>query len=456
MEGRPGRLRGAPAEMCPFCGGVNRLQSPKAGGARAAGARASPRLPGPPPPLPARRARPDRPPTTRSSACGRSLHGSWRPSASSPSIRWAFARSRQLLRSRSSPCAPLTTRPLRKATAINLRRCGGPVNQQREAPPCRLFYFDLPAPPRTPRPTHSQPPKPPTPGHRPPRSSCTASARRCKGWSRARGSGWPRGCHPQRCARAREATRPAVPLGSIRPRRPAPPCANPLLGVASPAAGAPGLGVTAVPSPAALPHTPVHPVASAGASSYRPLSPGTPPHHCMPPGRGRGVGAAAARGRHRGRAAAAARGGIEKGPQGRGGKGALVEELGWRNAQKPAAGQVSGPAHRHYSCLIPANPQARQPSLLLLAALTRAHCGPAFLQPLAPCPLRLPSQAAAILDSRGAGVETAAEPRPNAYVPEDLCIPKPFGAFAPFKPAAAAGAAAARHARPPVARPVVI
>ena len=29
---------------------------------------------------------------------------------------------------------------------------------------------------------------------------------------------------------------------------------------------------------------------------------------------------------------------------------------------------------------------------------------------------------------------TTAEPRPNAYIPEDLGIPKPYGSHPPFKP----------------------
>merc|ERR1711871_439540 len=29
---------------------------------------------------------------------------------------------------------------------------------------------------------------------------------------------------------------------------------------------------------------------------------------------------------------------------------------------------------------------------------------------------------------------TTAEPRPNAYIPDDIGIPKPYGALAPFKP----------------------
>jgi hypothetical protein len=31
-------------------------------------------------------------------------------------------------------------------------------------------------------------------------------------------------------------------------------------------------------------------------------------------------------------------------------------------------------------------------------------------------------------------VRTTAEPRPNAYIPDELGIPKPYGTLAPFKP----------------------
>lgn len=69
-------------------------------------------------------------------------------------------------------------------------------------------------------------------------------------------------------------------------------------------------------------------------------------------------------------------------------------------------------------------------------------------------PNHTPWQEAAVLDAKDSLLETTAEPRPNAYVPEALSIPKPFGAFAPFKPAAPG--AAARCGRAPAAREIVI
>ena len=42
---------------------------------------------------------------------------------------------------------------------------------------------------------------------------------------------------------------------------------------------------------------------------------------------------------------------------------------------------------------------------------------------------------------------TTAEPRPNAYIPDDLGIPKPYGGLAPFKPTEAG--ATMRHIRAP-------
>lgn len=49
---------------------------------------------------------------------------------------------------------------------------------------------------------------------------------------------------------------------------------------------------------------------------------------------------------------------------------------------------------------------------------------------------------------------SAAEPRPNAYIPEDLGIPKPYGGFGPFKPSAPGSTM--RHMRKPAPSEVVI
>jgi chromosome segregation ATPase len=46
-----------------------------------------------------------------------------------------------------------------------------------------------------------------------------------------------------------------------------------------------------------------------------------------------------------------------------------------------------------------------------------------------------------------AAVRTTAEPRPNAYIPDELGIPKPYGTLAPFKPTEAG--ATMRHIRNP-------
>lgn len=63
-------------------------------------------------------------------------------------------------------------------------------------------------------------------------------------------------------------------------------------------------------------------------------------------------------------------------------------------------------------------------------------------------------QVAAILDQKGAVQHTAAEPRPNAYIPEDLGIPKPYGAFSPFKPSQQG--TTMRHVRKPNPKEIVI
>ena len=51
-------------------------------------------------------------------------------------------------------------------------------------------------------------------------------------------------------------------------------------------------------------------------------------------------------------------------------------------------------------------------------------------------------------------VHTTAEPRPNAYVPADIGIPKPYGRYAPFKPSEEGSTM--RHIRKPEPREIVI
>ena len=48
--------------------------------------------------------------------------------------------------------------------------------------------------------------------------------------------------------------------------------------------------------------------------------------------------------------------------------------------------------------------------------------------------------------------QTTAEPRPNAYIPDDIGIPKPYGALAPFKPTELG--ATMRHIRRPQPREI--
>ena len=54
------------------------------------------------------------------------------------------------------------------------------------------------------------------------------------------------------------------------------------------------------------------------------------------------------------------------------------------------------------------------------------------------------------------GAVTTAEPRPNAYLPndEELQIPRPYGGHAPFKPTETG--ANMRHMRKPVVKPIEI
>lgn len=49
-------------------------------------------------------------------------------------------------------------------------------------------------------------------------------------------------------------------------------------------------------------------------------------------------------------------------------------------------------------------------------------------------------------------LKTSAEPRPTAYIPDELGIPKPYGSLAPFKPSEQGSSM--RHIRPPVNKPI--
>jgi chromosome segregation ATPase len=52
------------------------------------------------------------------------------------------------------------------------------------------------------------------------------------------------------------------------------------------------------------------------------------------------------------------------------------------------------------------------------------------------------------------GVRTTAEPRPTAYIPDELGIPRPYGGLAPFKPSEVGSTM--RHTRAPVPSDIVI
>jgi uncharacterized coiled-coil protein SlyX len=51
-------------------------------------------------------------------------------------------------------------------------------------------------------------------------------------------------------------------------------------------------------------------------------------------------------------------------------------------------------------------------------------------------------------------LRTAAEPRPTAYIPDDIGIPKPYGNLAPFKPTEPGSTM--RHIKPPQIKPIEI
>lgn len=52
-------------------------------------------------------------------------------------------------------------------------------------------------------------------------------------------------------------------------------------------------------------------------------------------------------------------------------------------------------------------------------------------------------------------LKTSAEPRPTAYIPDELGIPRPYGNLAPFKPTEL-GSTMKQHIRNPVAKPIEI
>ena len=60
----------------------------------------------------------------------------------------------------------------------------------------------------------------------------------------------------------------------------------------------------------------------------------------------------------------------------------------------------------------------------------------------------------AAVESKAASTLSTAESRPNAYIPEHLGIPKPYGGFAPFKPTDAGSTM--RHIRNPQPKEIVI
>jgi hypothetical protein len=56
------------------------------------------------------------------------------------------------------------------------------------------------------------------------------------------------------------------------------------------------------------------------------------------------------------------------------------------------------------------------------------------------------------LSGNGNVMKSTAEPRPTAYIPDDLGIPKPYGQSAPFKPSELGSSM--RHIRVPNPKPI--
>lgn len=60
----------------------------------------------------------------------------------------------------------------------------------------------------------------------------------------------------------------------------------------------------------------------------------------------------------------------------------------------------------------------------------------------------------AAMQAQSTGIGSTADARPNAYIPEDIGIPKPYGAFTPFKPSETGSTI--RHVRKPQPKEIVI
>lgn len=144
--------------------------------------------------------------------------------------------------------------------------------------------------------------------------------------------------------------------------------------------------------------------------------------------------------------------------------GHLYFALHCQNVDDKFKACVPGYQQRHYCSLAAAHIRLcwwrRQPDNPFSTAVLRVplptyhHPYTDGWQPCCCCYCRIMMQVAAILDERGTHLDTTAEQRPNAYIPEQLGIPKPYGAFAPFKPSAAG--TTMRHIKKPQPKEVVI
>jgi len=104
-------------------------------------------------------------------------------------------------------------------------------------------------------------------------------------------------------------------------------------------------------------------------------------------------------------------------------------------------------AHDHLLC-------ATTPMVLLIkacqAVCSSLHTG----EQITICLLMQAEMIHQIQDDQVMGPPSLAESRPNAYIPEDLGIPKPYGGFAPFKPSEPGSSM--RHIRVPNPGEIVI
>jgi chromosome segregation ATPase len=112
-------------------------------------------------------------------------------------------------------------------------------------------------------------------------------------------------------------------------------------------------------------------------------------------------------------------------------------------AESNTAGEALAKAEEAASKGLPPSVAAEQRWQSILKTMQQTSAGATSMQPSGSATTLLPD-----------GVRTTAEVRPNAYIPEGIGLPKPYGEFAPFKPQL--GGSQMRHFRPPEVKEIEI